>query len=164
MTEAPIMRLPDFSKVFEVMCDVPGIGIGIGGVLSQEKHPIAFFSSAQLNYSTYDKEFYAVVQSLRHWRHYLLPQEFVLYSDHEALRYLNSRKKHSARHCRWIEFMQDYTYTLKHTFGVENKVADALSERTCVLKQLNTEVVGFERIKEEYVLCQDFGEIFSALK
>jgi len=60
--------------------------------------------------------------------------------------------------------MQDYTYTLKHTSGVENNVADALSERTCVLKQLNTEVVGFERIKEEYVLCQDFGEIFRALK
>ena len=44
--------------------------------------------------------------------------------------------------------MQDCTYTLKHTFGVENKVADALSWHTCVLKQLNAEVVGFERVKE----------------
>jgi len=44
--------------------------------------------------------------------------------------------------------MQDYTYTIKHTSGFENKVADALSRRTCVLKQLNAEVIGFERIKE----------------
>jgi len=90
MTEILVMRLPDFSKVSEVMCDTSSIGIG--GVLSQEKHPIAFFSEklsgAKLNYFTYDKEFYAVVQSLRHWQHYLLSQEFVLYSDPEALRYL----------------------------------------------------------------------------
>ena len=96
------MRLPDFSKVFEVMCDASGIGIS--GVLSQEKHSIAFFSEklsgAKLNYSTYDKELYAVVQSLHHWRHYLLPHEFVLYLDHEALRYLNLQKKLSAKHDR----------------------------------------------------------------
>jgi len=55
--------------------------------------------------------------------------------------------------------MQDYTYILKHTYRVENKAADALSRRTYVLKQLNAEVVGFEQIKEEYVICLDFGEI-----
>jgi len=55
-------------------------------------------------------------------------------------------------------------YTLKHTSGVENKVADVLSRRICVLKLLNAEVVGFERIKEEYTSCPDFGEIFGALK
>jgi len=60
--------------------------------------------------------------------------------------------------------MQDYTYTLKHTSGVENRVADALNRRTCVLKQLNAKVVGFEQLKEEYVPCPNFGEIFGALK
>jgi hypothetical protein len=92
MTEAPVMRLPDFSKVFEVECDASGVGIG--GVLSQEHHPIAYFSKklneAKQKYTTYDKEFYAVVQALRHWSHYLLHREFVIYSNHDALRHLNS--------------------------------------------------------------------------
>jgi len=99
MTEAPVMRLSDFRKVFKITCDASGVGIG--GVLSQEKHPVAYFSEklndAKQRYSTYDKEFYAVVQALRYWRHYLLPQEFVIYSDHEALKYLNSQKKLNSR-------------------------------------------------------------------
>ena len=129
MTEAPIMCLPNFTKPFEVECDASGIGIG--GVLSQERHPIAYFSEklndAKQKYSTYEKEFYAIIRALWHWRHYLLSQEFVIYSDHEALRYLHSQKKMNFRHGNWVEFLQRYHFVVKHRAGVENKAADALS-------------------------------------
>jgi len=63
-------------------------------VLSQEGHPVTYFSEklnhAKLKYSIYDQKFYVVIQALRHWCRYLLPQEFVIFSVHEALKYINS--------------------------------------------------------------------------
>ena len=65
ITKALLISLPDFSKVFEVECD--GTRIGIGGVLSQENLPLACFSEklneTKQNCSTYNMEFYVVVQS-----------------------------------------------------------------------------------------------------
>ena len=102
LISAPALRLPDFDKLFDVATDASGSGIG--AVLSQELHPISFFSEKlnepKMRYSNYDRELYAVIQALKFWRHYLLHQEFTLYSDHEALRFLHSQKNLSARHGR----------------------------------------------------------------
>ena len=85
--EQPILVLPDFGKTFQVRCGESGLAIGI--VLSQDTRPFAYFSEkindTNNKYSTYDKEFYAVIQSLKKWRHYIIPKEFVLYSDNQAL-------------------------------------------------------------------------------
>ncbi|WVZ70335.1 hypothetical protein U9M48_019010 [Paspalum notatum var. saurae] len=62
LTHAPLLQLSDFGKTFELECDVSGIEIG--GVLLQEGKPVAYFSEKlngpSLNYSTYDKELYAL--------------------------------------------------------------------------------------------------------
>ena len=83
--------------------------MGIGGVLSHEGHLVAYFSkklnNAKLKYSTYDKEFYAVMQALRYWHNYLIYKEFVLFSDHESLKYINSQKKLNYRHGKWDSFL-----------------------------------------------------------
>ena len=74
ITKKPVLVLLDFNKTFQVKCDASAEAIG--GVLNQEDRPIAYFSEklneAKRKYSSYDKEFYAVVQALKEWRHYLM--------------------------------------------------------------------------------------------
>jgi hypothetical protein len=90
ITEQPILVFPDFSKTIQVRCDASGFSIG--AVLRQDNRSVAYFSEklneSKIKYSTYDKEFYAVIQALKKWRHYLVPKEFVLYSDNHALQFV----------------------------------------------------------------------------
>nr|XP_034570750.1 uncharacterized protein LOC117835509 [Setaria viridis] len=122
LSEAPLLVLPDFTKTFEVECDASGIGIG--GVLMQNGQPIAYFSEklggAQLNYSVYDKELYALVRTLETWQHYLWPKEFVIHSDHEALKYLKGQATLNRRHAKWVEFIETFPYVVKYKKGKEN--------------------------------------------
>jgi hypothetical protein len=73
LTHAPLVQLPDFNKTVKLECDASGIGLG--GILLQERKHVAYFSEKLsdlvLNYSTYDKELYALVRCLETWQHYL---------------------------------------------------------------------------------------------
>ncbi|PKI74302.1 hypothetical protein CRG98_005305 [Punica granatum] len=123
----------------------------------------SFYRSEKLNgprrnYSTYDKEFYVIVRALANWRHYLISKEFVLFSDHEALKYINGQHKLNNRHAKWVEFLQAYTFVIKHKSGTQNQVANALSWRCGLLSSMQVKVSGIEIIKELYEEDVDFSK------
>ncbi|KAJ0847170.1 putative nucleotidyltransferase, Ribonuclease H [Helianthus annuus] len=141
VTKAPVLAMPSFNKVF-----TDASGLGIGGVLSQNNRSIAFFSEkfsdTRKRYSTYDKEFYAIILSLEYWRHYLLPNEFILCSDHQALRFIHGQTHLNPRHAKWVELLQDFTFVIRHKPGTANLVADALSHRPVLFTSSSFEVTG----------------------
>ena len=158
LTHAPLLQLPNFGKTFELECDASGVGIG--GILMQDGKPVAYFSEKLhgpvLNYSTYDKELYALVRSLEMWCHYLWPKEFVIHSDHESLKYLRSQNNLNRRHAKWVEFIESFPYIIKHKKGKDNVIADALSRRYTLLSQLDCWIFGLQSRKEQYALDPDF--------
>jgi hypothetical protein len=162
LTQAPLLQLLDFAKMFEVECDASGLGIG--GVLLQGGKQVAFYSEKlsgpSMNYSTYDKELYALVRVLHTWQHYLWSREFVIHLDHESLKYLKGQPNLNKQHARWIEIVETFPYIIKHKKGKDNIIADALSRCYNMLSQLDYKIFGLETLKELYATDLDFKDAY----
>lgn len=86
MQKLHVLVLLDFDKLFEVESDV--CIIGIRAVLSQEGHPVAYFSEklaeCRKKWTTYELELYDVVRAFQTWEHYLIQREFIVHTDHQS--------------------------------------------------------------------------------
>ncbi|CAM8880193.1 unnamed protein product [Rhodiola kirilowii] len=133
LTSTPIIRAPDWTQPFEIMCDASDYTVG--AVLGQkvDKKPVVIYYAsrtldvAQKNYSTTEKELLAVVFALEKFRSYLLCTKVVVYSEHAAIRYLMTKKEAKPRLIRWILLLQEFDVEIRDKKGIENTVADHLS-------------------------------------
>ena len=129
MTHAPVLKMPNFDEPFIIETDASGCGIGV--VLLQGGHPIAFMSKTLApkhhTLSTYEKEFLAVIQALEKWRGYLLDRHFIIKTDHFSLKYLLEQRITTPAQMKWLPKLMGYDYEIVYKQGKENVSADALS-------------------------------------
>lgn len=155
LISSPVLILPDLSKPFEVEADASQFGIGV--VLTQEKHPVAFIrkklSIKNQVLSVYDKELLALIYAVEKWHSYLAIQPFVIRTDQKSLRFLLEQKLSTPSQFGWLAKLMGMTYEIKYKKGSENNATDALSRAThsellqMTLSSISSEL--WEGIKKE---------------
>jgi hypothetical protein len=129
MTTTPILSLPDFDKQFIIETDA--CETGIGAVLSQDGHPIAFMSKAlsvaNRKLSTYEKEFLAILMAVDKWRSYLSRQPFLIRTDHKSLCHLQDQSLSTEMQHKAMVKLAGLHFKLQYKQGPENKAVNALS-------------------------------------
>jgi transposase InsO family protein len=110
----------------------------MGAVLEQAdpvglRHPISFFSrlfsKTQLKYSVSERECLALVEAIKHYKHFLSIGHFLVFTDHSALVALFSPRSKIAegRLARWQMVLQAFDFSIYHRPGKLNVVPDTLS-------------------------------------
>nr|GEY90443.1 gypsy/Ty3 retroelement polyprotein [Tanacetum cinerariifolium] len=128
MMSSPLLALPNFEKEFIMETDASGSGIGV--VLHQEGHHIAYLSKAlsprHQALSTYEKEFLAVMMALDKWRGYMLDRHFKIKTNHFSLKYLLDQRLTTPFQTKWLPKLLGFDYEISYKKGAENEAADAL--------------------------------------
>jgi hypothetical protein len=87
ISTTPVLSLLNLQQYFEIQTNANGYAMG--EILMQYRKPIYYhsenFNQDVVNYPTYDKELYALVQSIKKWKHYLLGKETIIHIDHQPL-------------------------------------------------------------------------------
>lgn len=131
LSSAPVLALPNFHKPFSIETDASGKGIG--AVLQQDGHPLAFVSkalgTANMGLSAYEKEYLAILLAVTQWRTYLQHAEFCIYTDQRSLIHLNEQRLHTPWQQKVFTKLLGLQYKLIYKKGSDNNAADALSRR-----------------------------------
>jgi hypothetical protein len=133
LTTAPILRQADPGTQYTLRTDssLYALEAALFQGEGPDERPIKYASRLlkppEINYSTTEREAFAVVWSVQKFRGYLEEAPAVIITDHQPLRWLMSLKSPSGRLARWALQLQPYNLRIEYTPGKANVVADTLS-------------------------------------
>jgi hypothetical protein len=129
MSQTPVLILPDFNKPFVIETDA--CDDGIGAVLLQQGHPVAYLSKAlgvnNKKLPIYEKEFMAIMMVVDKWRAYLQRGPFTIRTDHKSLCCLEDQVLHTELQRKAMTKLIGLQYKFQYNKGVNNTPADSLS-------------------------------------
>jgi hypothetical protein len=163
LSTAPVLKYPEFDKPFEVHCDASDFAIS--GVLQQDGHPVAYESrkltGSQVRWPIHEKEFYAIVQCLKLWRHYVGGRKTRVYTDNISLKYMETKMQATPKELRWYDTIVSMDVELIHKLGKDNVVADALSRREELITPVLRLIIanGWKPVEKDFL-----DEVLEAMK
>ena len=137
LTSPPILALPTCKGEFKLATDASNTAVGavLTEVVGGEERVVAYaskvLSKSERRWPAYDKELWAIVWAIRHFRQYLTATKFIVYTDHKPLlnipSSINVDGDATGRRGRWAIELSTYDVVVQYRKGSENNNADALS-------------------------------------
>ncbi len=122
---------------FEVETDASDYAIA--ATLNQNGRPVAFFSrmlhGPEISHASVEKEAKAIIEAVRHWRHYLTGRHFTITTDQRSVAYMFDNKQRGKikndKIMRWRTELSCYAFNIVYRPGAENVPPDTLSRDFC---------------------------------
>ena len=140
--EQSVVCTVDEDSPFEVETDASDFAIA--ATLSQKGRPVSFFSRTlqgpEVNHASVEKEAKAIIEAVRHWRHYLTGRHFIIRTDQRSVAYMFDSKQRgkikNEKIMRWRTELSCYSFDIVYRPGSENISADTLSRAYCATTYL----------------------------
>ena len=84
-------------------------------------------SKSQQNYGPTKGELFAVIYFVNHYKCYLAHRHFIVRTDHQSLKYVDTMMPPKGMIERWLSTLANYSFTVEHRAGTKHQNADAMS-------------------------------------
>lgn len=120
-------------------------------IINNRIEPLGFFSkkfdTAQLRYSTYDRELTAMFLGVKHFRYFIEGRPCHIYTDHKPLifAFAQNLDKASPRQARQLDLIGQFSTDIRHIAGRDNLMADLLSR----IQQIGNEAFNYQALADD---------------
>lgn len=122
MTQVPVLAMPNYQKTFMLKTDTSQYGLGV--VLMQDKHSIAYYSTTlgkrASNKPIYEKELTAIVFAVLKWKHYLLWRQLIEKTDQRSMKHFLEQRVANGNYQKWLINLMEFDIAIEYCPGRSN--------------------------------------------